>query len=425
MHDADKRLTSATTAAGESAQFVYDGLGRCVKRTINGVPTVFTYDGWNPMLEWDDAGNFQAWNVYGARADEILMRHSTIDGDVLYHADPHGDVKFLLDWSGNGLEKYTYDAFGGPTVTNWDGSGARNYSNYGNRFMFTGREWLPQLGLYDYRNRFYQPELGRFLQTDPIGFAGGDTNLFRYCGGDPVNRADPTGLHSNSEAPDWNAMPLRTRTFYAGVANVTVGTISGFGVASAGTLTFGAAAPMVIVMGPTAIFTTTKGMSQIVSSLWGTNAQVNGANSMPGTSSSAAALILPENLGNLLQFLELVYAAKLSAGNIGPAMSAPDILDAVLNAQEILKQIAGAIRPPPTPSQPFAHVEFGLPHFAPAGGIGHSGVGNSNVGLLGATDANGNSLFGSFFGLGVGPGNVDVSQGGTDNYLKHKPDEQH
>jgi RHS repeat-associated protein len=60
--------------------------------------------------------------------------------------------------------------------------------------MFTGREYFPELGIYDYRNRFYYPTLGRFLQTDPTGFAAGDINLFRYCGGDPVNLSDPLGL---------------------------------------------------------------------------------------------------------------------------------------------------------------------------------------------------------------------------------------
>ena len=58
--------------------------------------------------------------------------------------------------------------------------------------MSTGREYFPELGIYDYRNRFYHPILGRFLQSDPIGFAAGDANLFRYCGGDPVNYTDPS-----------------------------------------------------------------------------------------------------------------------------------------------------------------------------------------------------------------------------------------
>jgi RHS repeat-associated protein len=78
----------------------------------------------------------------------------------------------------------SYDLF-----NQWQG-----YSLFCNRFLFTGREWLPDVRLYDYRNRIYQPELGRFLQPDPKEFAAGDYNLYRYCHNDPVNKTDPLGL---------------------------------------------------------------------------------------------------------------------------------------------------------------------------------------------------------------------------------------
>jgi uncharacterized protein RhaS with RHS repeats len=57
---------------------------------------------------------------------------------------------------------------------------------------------LSDLKLYDYRNRMYQPELGRFLQPDPKEFAAGDYNLYRYCHNDPVNRNDPFGLRDET-----------------------------------------------------------------------------------------------------------------------------------------------------------------------------------------------------------------------------------
>jgi RHS repeat-associated protein len=64
----------------------------------------------------------------------------------------------------------------------------------GNRFLFTGREYFASVGLYNYRNRFYSPKWGRFLQSDPIGFAGDPANLYRYVGNNPVNWSDPYGL---------------------------------------------------------------------------------------------------------------------------------------------------------------------------------------------------------------------------------------
>jgi RHS repeat-associated protein len=90
--------------------------------------------------------------------------------------------------------------FGFAATLQWEG-----YSPWGNRFLFTGREWLSDNGasaphnlkLYDFRNRVYQPELGRFMSPDPKQFAAGDYNLYRYCHNDPVNNVDPTGLQTS------------------------------------------------------------------------------------------------------------------------------------------------------------------------------------------------------------------------------------
>jgi uncharacterized protein RhaS with RHS repeats len=60
---------------------------------------------------------------------------------------------------------------------------------------------LTDLRLYDYRNRMYQPELGRFLQPDPKEFGADDYNLYRYCHNDPVNRNDPMGLTFTDAPP--------------------------------------------------------------------------------------------------------------------------------------------------------------------------------------------------------------------------------
>jgi RHS repeat-associated protein len=199
-YNADKQLL-LTTNGGSTGTFLYDGLGRCVKRTINGVTTLITYDDWRPTIEWDVNGNLSALNVYGAGPDEILYRYVASGGQRFrYHHDIHGNVTTLLDfWTSSVVEKYSYDAFGQPTITDWwdnphyDANG-RYASWYDNRFLFQGREYFPELGIYDYRNRMYHPGLGRFLQTDPTGFDAGDMNLFRYCGDDPINGSDPLGL---------------------------------------------------------------------------------------------------------------------------------------------------------------------------------------------------------------------------------------
>ena len=211
------QLISASKG-GNSVQFTYDGLGRCVRRVVNGAARIFTYDGWKPILEWDGAGNWLALNIYGAGPDEILGRYDSIGRVLIYKRDRQGNVVALLGNDGNVIEKYSYDAFGKPTVTdNW--GYVRAESIHENRFMFTGREWIKELGIYDYRNRFYHPGLGRFLQSDPSGFDAGDMNLFRYCGDDPVDRTDPMGLDAVSYDENYNYFrqsPYLNRTFLQG-----------------------------------------------------------------------------------------------------------------------------------------------------------------------------------------------------------------
>ncbi len=197
VFDGQSQLTVAAHGGG-AAYFTYDGLGRCVRRVFyppgGGSSTViYVYDGWKPVVEWDESGNCQAWNIYGSGSDEILWRAQSGVGNLRYHHDVHGNVAFVLGEGGQPLERYSYDAFGQPKIMDWAGN-ERASSAIGNRFLFQGREWIPELGIYDYRHRMYQPQLGRFLQSDPTGFDAGDMNLFRYCGDDPEDRSDPMGL---------------------------------------------------------------------------------------------------------------------------------------------------------------------------------------------------------------------------------------
>ena len=76
---------------------------------------------------------------------------------------------------------------------------------YGNK-AFTGREWDPEIGLYYYRARYFDPKIGRFISEDPIGFAGGDVNLYAYVRGNPPNLVDPGGLQGLG--PGYGALPI-------------------------------------------------------------------------------------------------------------------------------------------------------------------------------------------------------------------------
>jgi RHS repeat-associated protein len=63
---------------------------------------------------------------------------------------------------------------------------------------FTGREWDPEINLYYYRARYYDPKVGRFISEDPIGLTGG-VNFYGYVGGQPTNAVDPFGLEALGE----------------------------------------------------------------------------------------------------------------------------------------------------------------------------------------------------------------------------------
>jgi RHS repeat-associated protein len=205
------RFLSSVSGNSHSQQMFYDPLGRCVVRTIDGSTSYYVYDGPRPVVEYGATYVKTAANIYGRGIDEILQRsdYTVTPNRVLYYQDDRqGNITHLM-MQVNGtptiVESYRYDVFGKPTI-----NGGLTYSPLGNRFMFTGREYVSQFGIYEYRHRAYHPGLGRFMSEDPIGFGGG-ANFFRYCLNNPVNLRDPMGLqsgappeaeHSNEEETD-------------------------------------------------------------------------------------------------------------------------------------------------------------------------------------------------------------------------------
>jgi RHS repeat-associated protein len=213
-------IWSANNPGGQWLWFGYDPLGRCVKRWYaqadgsGAIPaTYFVYDGWNVVEEGYSPWSPVRFYIQGGRVDEIVQSYNSASGLLAYHYyDASGHCTLLTDGQGSIKEQYYYDAFGYPYFYNGSGNWLDS-SPHGNRFLFTGREWLSELRLYDFRNRLYNPELGRFMQPDPKQFAAGDYNLYRYCHNDPVNKSDPTGLESGSwDNSFWEgdfSLPLR------------------------------------------------------------------------------------------------------------------------------------------------------------------------------------------------------------------------
>jgi len=180
-YDLENRLTSATTPS-HTASYGYDPFGRRISKTVDGVTTKFLYDGDQIIAECDGSDNMTAKYINGASIDETI-RMDRGANSYYYHHDGLGSVTNLTDATGATVESYAYDVFGKPS----------SVSSIGNARMFTGRDYDQETGLYYYRARMYSPELGRFLQTDPIGYRSG-INLYTYCSNNPLNFVDPMGL---------------------------------------------------------------------------------------------------------------------------------------------------------------------------------------------------------------------------------------
>ena len=203
----------------------YDAQNRVVSRTLNGIVTSYAYDGWNLIEDYDGAGNELARYIHGPQDDELLAKISPT-GAVYYTQDGNHNVTTITDGTRAVQERYTYDVYGAATITDAAGN-VLTVSGVGNRFLFTGRELISEIGLYDYRNRVYSSSLGRFLQTDPIRFEAGDINIYRYVGNGPVNGTDPMGLCPNAASvpPGYAAVQTGTAgldTDGAGHAAATV-----------------------------------------------------------------------------------------------------------------------------------------------------------------------------------------------------------
>ncbi len=249
-YDAEGNLTSRVTSSGLTETFVYDHRNRLTQIELaNSTTTFFTlnyeydtfnrrvsrekiietdsqggeggpittvtaekfvYDGDNVVLDFykPDGGSFALAHRYlfGPAVDQILAQEnvdiSASSADRVYWmlSDNLGSTRDLVDKDGSLVANshYRYDAFGQIL----DGDAVLT------RYLYTGREYDVDTELQYNRNRWYDPHSGRWLSEDPIGFAGGDSNLYRYVGNSPTNYTDPSGLLHATPPPGYFDDPV-------------------------------------------------------------------------------------------------------------------------------------------------------------------------------------------------------------------------
>ena len=214
-------------------EYAYDCGNRWVRKVLNsdgvGDPetqNIFVYDRGQIVLDFEgsaaatlsgsDAAHRYLW---GAGVDELLAEETIDDGsadDVLWALPDHqGSVRTLVEYdpaagTTSTERQIIYDAFGNII------GGSDPAPTTGSLFLYTARPTDPDTGLQNNLNRWYDASIGRWISMDPIGFAAGDVNLYRYVGNGATVGVDPQGLL------DWERCKCGGKHMYRSLRDTTL-----------------------------------------------------------------------------------------------------------------------------------------------------------------------------------------------------------
>jgi len=214
-----------------------DALGRRVRRQVwrDGIEQASEERRWlwldalRPSAELDDSGALRWLFVWGTRPNlpDYAVRFTGGSASAVYRlvGDGRGSLRVVIDAASGALvETHDYDPFGVELPPRRPGP---DFGRLELPFRFAGGMWDPLTHLVRFGARDYDPVTGRWVQRDPILFAGRDTNLYQYCGADPVNRIDPRGTDDEMGLTHIDDLPyLWWSVVWSGIPNV-LGTVVG------------------------------------------------------------------------------------------------------------------------------------------------------------------------------------------------------
>ena len=185
-YDAFNNLVSVTLPNLNKIDYVYDGLRRRIGKKLNGqLIRSYVYNGPTQIVaQLNGEGKIIQRYVYGEKPNvPDLLIFSGKEYRVI--SDHIGSPRLVVDVSTGKVEQeIEFDEFGV----------IMSRKSYELPFGFAGGLHDQDTNLVHFGARDYDPEVGRWITKDPIGFGGGDTNLYGYVAGDPVNFVDPSGL---------------------------------------------------------------------------------------------------------------------------------------------------------------------------------------------------------------------------------------
>jgi len=183
-------LPNASVGSPDTVSYTYNGEGLRTQAVLNSVASNYLYDGSNILVERDSSGNTtktytRGLDLGGGIGSLIAQNIPGTNPTVQYYDyNDLGSTADLTTSTGTAANSYSYDAFGNLLTP--------QSSSDTNRYLFSTKEFDARSGLSYFQNRYYDPEIGRWLTPDPLGFVDG-VNPYLYCHNNPVNNVDPDG----------------------------------------------------------------------------------------------------------------------------------------------------------------------------------------------------------------------------------------